>query len=176
MGIVVTMQVPSPIGPLTLLATEQGLCGIEFGSEEQVYPSLEKQILGRWGMEGLQPDVKSGILLETADQLEAYFNGRKRDFGIPLDIRGTPFQLRVWEALARIPFGEVRSYKQIAEAVGSPKAVRAVGGANNRNPIPLIIPCHRVIGAGGDMIGYGGGLDIKRYLLEHEGFLSKNGE
>lgn len=176
MRVIRTKQIPSPIGPLTLCSSEQGLCGIEFGTDRDVFPALEKRARQYWEAERLLPDEDDGFLQETAGELEEYFGGRRRDFRIPLDLRGTPFQIRVWEALARIPFGEVRSYKQVAEAVGSPKAVRAVGGANNKNPVPLIIPCHRVIGAGGDMVGYGGGLEIKRFLLEHEGFLSKKSE
>ncbi|MFB0921402.1 MAG: methylated-DNA--[protein]-cysteine S-methyltransferase [Oscillospiraceae bacterium] len=105
----------------------------------------------------------------AAKQLREYFAGKRRDFDLPLDAQGTAFQKKVWTALMEIPYGETRSYKDIAEAVGSPKGFRAVGGANHNNPISIIIPCHRVITADGGLGGYGGGLDIKTLLLELEG-------
>lgn len=111
-------------------------------------------------------------ILETARQLRAYFAGILRNFDLPLDLRGTPFQLKVWGALATIPYGETRSYLQIAAAIGAEKAVRAVGAANGANPIPIVIPCHRVIGSGGKLVGYGGGLPLKKRLLTLEGALS----
>ena len=109
------------------------------------------------------------ILVELSRQLRAYFAGTLRQFDLPLDPRGTDFQQRVWRQLARIPYGETRSYSQIAEAIGAASAVRAVGAANGANPIPIVIPCHRVIGAGGKLVGYGGGLPLKKRLLELEG-------
>ena len=105
------------------------------------------------------------VISETIRQLGAYFSGQLRKFDLPLEILGTPFQTRVWSALRDIPYGETRSYTQLAVAVGSPKAVRAVGAANGRNPIPIVVPCHRVIGASGDLVGFGGGLPWKRLLL-----------
>lgn len=107
-------------------------------------------------------------LAEARRQLAAYFAGELRDFELELAPRGTPFQLRVWRALCAIPYGQTASYGEIARAVGAPGAARAVGGANNRNPIAIVVPCHRVIGAGGSLTGYGGGLDRKRLLLELE--------
>jgi len=104
----------------------------------------------------------------AAKQLEEYFAGKRTKFDVPLRACGTDFQRSVWEALLTIPYGETRSYKQVAELVGNPKACRAVGMANNRNPISIIIPCHRVIGANGSLVGYGGGLEIKEKLLELE--------
>jgi len=101
--------------------------------------------------------------------LREYFEGRRRSFEVPLDLRGTPFQLRVWELLQRIPFGETRTYLDLALALGDPKAVRAVGAANGQNPVPIIVPCHRVIGQDGQLVGYGGGLWRKEWLLAHEG-------
>jgi methylated-DNA-[protein]-cysteine S-methyltransferase len=101
-------------------------------------------------------------------QIEEYLVGRRKNFDLPLHVEGTPFMLRVWDELCRIPYGETRSYKDIAAAIGQPRAMRAVGMANNRNPIALIIPCHRVIGADGSLVGFGGGLDVKRHLLELE--------
>ncbi len=115
-------------------------------------------------------DAEAGpLLMEAASQLRAYFEGRRRDFNLPLDPAGTEFQKRVWAELRKIPFGETRSYSEIARALGSPNYVRAVGAANGANPIPIVIPCHRVIGADGDLVGYGGGLELKRRLLEIEG-------
>lgn len=112
------------------------------------------------------------IARETARQLTAYFDARLRHFDLMLDLQGTPFQTRVWRQLEGIPYGETRSYLQIAEAIGSPKAVRAVGAANGANPIPIVIPCHRVIGASGNLTGYGGGIPLKKRLLTLEGALA----
>ncbi len=111
------------------------------------------------------------IAAEAVRQLQAYFAGNLRQFNLPLDMHGTDFQLRVWRELVRIPYGETRSYSQIAAAIGAPQAVRAVGAANGANPIPIVVPCHRVIGAGGKLVGYGGGLPLKKRLLELEGAL-----
>jgi len=108
------------------------------------------------------------LLNEAARQLEEYFAGGRRTFELPLDLRGTDFQLRVWNALLEIPYGETRSYGQLASKLDLPGAARAVGAANGANPIALIVPCHRVIGAGGRLCGYGGGLDRKRFLLDLE--------
>ena len=105
---------------------------------------------------------------ETRGQLLEYFAGERREFDIVLDLTGTEFQLSVLEALRRIPYGETRSYSEIAEAIGRPRAVRAVGAANGRNPIPIIVPCHRVVGRNGDLTGFGGGIDTKRALLNLE--------
>lgn len=102
-------------------------------------------------------------------QLEEYFAGRRKKFDLPLDLQGTDFEKRCWQALLTIPYGETRSYADIARAVGSPKAFRAVGMANHNNPVAIVVPCHRVIGANGDLTGYGGGLEVKRKLLELEG-------
>ena len=112
------------------------------------------------------------IATEAVRQLRAYFAGQLRHFDLPLDLRGTDFQLRVWGELERIPYGETRSYLQIAEAIGAPRAVRAVGAANGANPIPIVVPCHRVIGASGKLVGYGGGLPLKKRLLELEGAMA----
>jgi methylated-DNA-[protein]-cysteine S-methyltransferase len=108
------------------------------------------------------------LLVEAARQLQAYFDGSLREFHLPLDMTGTVFQRRVWRALLAIPYGETRSYAEIAAATGSPKAVRAAGAANGANPVPIVVPCHRVIGSGGKLVGYGGGLALKRRLLDLE--------
>lgn len=163
-------EIESPIGPLVLLATDEGLCHVDFGS----YAAREiplRRWAERWYPGAGTPWVHGAghpVIGETAGQLKRYFDGQLDAFSVKLDLRGTPFQTRVWQALLDVPFGEVRSYKNIAEAIGQPKAVRAVGGANNRNPIPLIVPCHRIIGASGDLVGYGGGMEIKTYLLQLE--------
>lgn len=108
------------------------------------------------------------LMRETVRQLQSFFSGELRKFDLPLEMIGTDFQKRVWRALLAIPYGETRSYTQIARAIEAPKAVRAVGAANGRNPIPVIVPCHRVIGASGDLVGFGGGLEWKRFLLDLE--------
>ena len=108
------------------------------------------------------------VLAECTRQLDAYFAGELKDFDLPLNAVGTPFRMKVWEALKTIPYGETISYKQLAEKIENPKAIRAVGGANHNNPISIIIPCHRVIGVGGQLTGYGGGLDNKEFLLNLE--------
>lgn len=112
------------------------------------------------------------VAAEAVRQLRAYFAGKLRRFDLPLDLQGTEFQLRVWRELEAIPFGETRSYSQIAATIGAPRAVRAVGAANGANPIPIVVPCHRVIGAAGTLVGYGGGLPLKKRLLELEGSLA----
>jgi O-6-methylguanine DNA methyltransferase len=111
-------------------------------------------------------------LRHLGEQLTAYFEGTLRKFTMPLDLRGTPFQLRVWTALQEVGYGELRTYGQVASGMGATKAVRAVGAANGANPVPIIVPCHRIIGSNGRLVGYGGGLDMKRRLLEVEGVMS----
>jgi methylated-DNA-[protein]-cysteine S-methyltransferase len=111
----------------------------------------------------------SPVMRETIRQLRLYFAGSLQTFDLPLDLIGTDFQKRVWGALVTIPYGETRSYTEIAAQIGAPRAVRAVGAANGRNPIPIIVPCHRVIGASGNLVGFGGGLEWKRKLLDLEG-------
>jgi methylated-DNA-[protein]-cysteine S-methyltransferase len=156
--------IDSPIGPLTLVAADGKLTGLYMDPPRPAHrrhqPSAE--ILGPAG------DPASEPFATAADQLAAYFAGRLTDFTLPLAPAGTPFQRRVWSALQDIPYGETRSYGQLADKIGNPAAVRAVGLANGSNPIALVIPCHRVIGADGSLTGYGGGLDRKRYLLELE--------
>jgi methylated-DNA-[protein]-cysteine S-methyltransferase len=114
-------------------------------------------------------DDRDPLLLELGRQLQAYFGGTLRQFDLPLDMQGTPFQKRVWRELENIPFGSTRSYQQVADAIGAGHAVRAVGAANGANPVPIVVPCHRVIGSGGKLVGYGGGLELKKRLLELEG-------
>jgi len=125
---------------------------------------------GCWAKEDVASDwtYSPGSMAPVTVQLDAYFAGELRDFDVDLAPSGTPFQLAVWQALASIPYGSTVSYGDIATAIGNPKATRAVGTANNRNPIALLVPCHRVIGANGSLTGYGGGLEMKSWLLDHE--------
>lgn len=116
----------------------------------------------------INSNYSNSLLENTIKQLDEYFSGKRIEFDLPLQFTGTEFQKKVWKALLNIPYGETRSYKDIAIEIGNPKACRAVGGANNKNPIILICPCHRVIGASGKLVGYGGGMDMKEYLLNLE--------
>lgn len=159
-------EMESLIGPLTLCATDTGVCLIEFGTFADSRGRIDKWLAAHIGPAVLIAEADA--LADAKSQLEAYFAGRLQEFTLTLDMRGTDFQLRVWDALHSIPYGESVSYKDIAVRIGNPQAVRAVGGANNRNPVPVIVPCHRVIGAGGALIGYGGGLEIKTSLLQLE--------
>jgi len=155
----------SPVGLLFLARTERGLRYLEFmdrRSIKRMIAAHEEDLPGaKW-----EPSLLE--LKDVVDQLDGFFNSLLREFELPLDLAGSDFQLRVWKALATIPFGETRTYGQIAKAIGQPKASRAVGLANNQNPIAIVVPCHRVIGADGSLTGYGGGLPKKRWLLDHE--------
>jgi methylated-DNA-[protein]-cysteine S-methyltransferase len=147
----------SPAGPLFLAASDRGLVRLEFAGRVMKLDS--KKFWLRESRPALAPYLR---------ELEEYFDGKRHDFSMPLDLRGTPFQLACWHALLQIPYGETRTYADIARAIGHPTAFRAVGMANNRNPIAIVVPCHRVIATGGSLCGYGGGLDIKRKLLDLE--------
>ena len=147
------MVVQSPLGPLTLSATEAALTGVTFGDR----------------LDGA--DASSPVLEQAARELEEYFAGERRVFTVPLAPEGTAFQKQVWDELRKIPYGETVSYKDIAVRLGKPGAAVAVGQANSKNPIPIIIPCHRVIGTNGKMVGYAGGMHIKKALLAVEGRL-----
>jgi len=164
-------SIDSPIGPLLIAVEQDQLCAIEFGDDEQAVERLRLWVKNRFPTsDWIQTERdRDSVLAEVAKQLEQYFAGERMGFDVPVNLRGTPFQLRVWEALRSIPYGQTRSYKDIAEQIDSRKAVRAVGGANNRNPLPIIVPCHRVIGAKGALVGYGGGIHIKEKLLHLEG-------
>ena len=154
-------RIQSPVGPLALAASEKGLVLLEF--DRGLFPPKKKFVIWEESATKIQ-----GFLGE----LEEYFLGARRQFTFPLDLRGTAFQLKCWQALLEIPYGETRTYADIARAVGCPNGYRAVGLANNRNPIAIVVPCHRVIASDGTLCGYGGGLDLKRKLLELEGALS----
>ncbi|HCT07268.1 MAG TPA: cysteine methyltransferase [Pseudomonas sp.] len=150
---------PSPVGQLTLVARDGKLNAILW----------EKDRPNRVRLGDLHEVNDSPVLLETQRQLKEYFAGTRNRFELELDFTGTDFQKQVWQALLTIPFGETRSYSDIARQIGNPKAVRAVGAANGRNPISIIAPCHRVIGASGELTGFAGGLEAKQYLLALEG-------
>jgi methylated-DNA-[protein]-cysteine S-methyltransferase len=143
---------PSPVGDIQLRADAEG--------------RLTGLYLRHDGAGG------DGPFDDARDQLDAYFAGEREEFDLPLALGGTPFQLRVWDELTRIPFAETISYKELALRLGDPKLVRAVGLANGRNPVSIVVPCHRVIGADGTLVGYGGGLERKRWLLDHEAVAS----
>lgn len=144
------MKMNSPVGTLTLVSCENRLAEIRFGDVGDTTEAID------------------AVLSSTRDQLEAYFRGELHDFRIDFTLAGTDFQKKVWLALADIPYGETISYGELARRVGNPAASRAVGAANGRNPLPILLPCHRVIGSGGQLTGYGGGLPIKTALLELE--------
>lgn len=151
--------VPSPVGALTLVASNDGLAAILWENDRP----------GRVRLNIVGEAPSHPVLLETERQLKDYFSGRRKAFELTLDFAGTEFQKKVWRALLTIPFGETRSYAQIARQIGAPKAVRAVGAANGRNPISIIAPCHRVIGSSGELTGFAGGLEAKARMLRLEG-------
>ncbi len=149
---------PSPVGMLTLVANDRGLAAVLWENDDPKRVRLSP----------LEENLAHPALLEAEDQLRDYFAGKLKKFTLKLDFAGTAFQKKVWEALLTIPFGETRSYAQIATQVGSPKAVRAVGAANGKNPISIVAPCHRVIGSNGKLTGFAGGLTAKELLLRLE--------
>ena len=180
---------------LRLVASAAGIRAIQFGPRAvpvgskkqaafQAAGPAESESAGKiacptsdafpWGFTGRRPSPtdqrndRNPLLTEAARQLRAYFAGQLREFQLPLDTQGTNFQKHVWSQVAAIPYSETRSYLQISTAIGSPRAVRAVGAANGANPVPIVVPCHRVIGAKGSLVGYGGGLAMKKRLLEME--------
>lgn len=143
-----TLNIDTPVGKMYLASDGENITELKFGVCEKGSPDA--------------------VLLKAKSELEEYFAGERKDFSLPLKPKGTPFQLRVWRALREIPYGETSTYGEIAKRIGNDKACRAVGMANNRNPIAIIVPCHRVIGAGGSLTGYAGGLDKKEFLLNFE--------
>ncbi|MCI9306303.1 MAG: methylated-DNA--[protein]-cysteine S-methyltransferase [Lachnospiraceae bacterium] len=150
-------MVAAPVGELELVEDGQGICGLSFGASSENEDVLEEE---------------TALLSEAKRQLLEYFAGERKKFELPLSMHGTKFQMRDWEELLAIPYGETRSYGEIARAIGCPKGCRAVGMANRNNPIAIIVPCHRVIGSNGSLTGYAGknkALDIKEYLLKLEG-------
>ena len=149
----------SPAGTLKLVGSDAGLAAILWEDDDP----------RRVRLEAASKDENHPVLIEAQRQLNEYFAGQRKAFSVKLDLRGTPFQKKVWQAMLGIPFGETRTYGELARQIGDPKAVRAVGAANGRNPIAIIGPCHRVIGASGKLTGYAGGLPVKALLLRLEG-------
>lgn len=150
--------VSSPIGALKLVTSDKGLVAILWENDNPQRVSLTNLV---W-------DEKHPMLKRTEEQLEEYFAGKRNSFSLSLDLRGTQFQNDVWRALLAIPFGETRTYGELARQLGNPKATRAVGAANGRNPVAIVVPCHRVIGSNGKLTGFAGGLDAKAHLLRLE--------
>jgi O-6-methylguanine DNA methyltransferase len=162
---IVWAAMKSRIGTIRVAAASRGVCKIALGKEtaQDFFGWLERYV-------GHAPrkSERIGIVALALDQIAEYFYSARREFDLPLDLRGTEFQRRVWSAVAGIPYGQTRTYAQIAQAIGKHLAVRAVGAANGANPLPLVVPCHRVLGSDGSLTGYGGGLDVKQKLLEME--------
>lgn len=160
-------QFDTPAGRYSAALTPKGLALLLFPTND---PALCHSWAKRWA-----PDATITVgqhnphLAQLQQELTAYFEGRLRSFSVPLDLHGTPFQTRVWHEVYKVGYAQLRSYREIANSIGSPTAVRAVGAANGANPVPIIVPCHRIIGSDGNLVGYGGGLDLKRRLLELEG-------
>jgi methylated-DNA-[protein]-cysteine S-methyltransferase len=168
-----SITMDSAIGPLFLAASRAGLVALEFDArlpgQQSTRPNPRDL---RQEKKGFAFEESTRTLQPYVTELEEYFAGQRRKFNFPLDLRGTDFQLACWRALLAIPYGETRSYADIARGINKPNAFRAVGMANNRNPVAIVVPCHRVIASDGTLCGYGGGLDVKRKLLELEGALS----
>jgi methylated-DNA-[protein]-cysteine S-methyltransferase len=158
--------VPSPVGELLLTAEDAGLTRVYFERHQHA-----DRIGDGWRPASGRSSRAADVLAEARRQLTAYFAGERTEFALPLAPLGTPFQERVWMALRGIVFGETVSYAEIARRIGAPDAVRAVGAANGRNPLSIVVPCHRVIGSGGALTGFGGGIERKQWLLRHEGAL-----
>ncbi len=171
----------SPIGALRIVEENGALIRIEylnkgkavFSNQKTEHDSIEGNLAK--SMKSVYTE-KTTLLEEAVRQMQGYFAGKRKSFDVPLKPQGTPFQQKVWQALLEIPYGETRSYSDIAEAIGNPKAVRAVGMANHYNPIMILIPCHRVIGKNHDMTGYACGIEVKRALLQLEGVFQEHEE
>jgi methylated-DNA-[protein]-cysteine S-methyltransferase len=158
---------PSPVGELVLAASDTALQRVFFPAPRNRWAPAEQP-------EWVEDDGRGpagAVLARVRGQLTEYFDGTRTSFDLPLDAAGSPFERRVWDLLRTIPYGATTSYGALARRLGDPRATRAVGAANGKNPIPIIVPCHRVVGARGELTGFGGGLDRKRWLLEHEGAL-----
>jgi methylated-DNA-[protein]-cysteine S-methyltransferase len=156
MNEILTSTIESPVGPLTMIARDGVLTNVSMHDQRHVMPLPVEAV------------TDDAWFKSVADQLDAYFTGQLVTFDLEMELLGTPFQQSVWSQLCAIPYGETISYGELARRVGNPSASRAVGLANGRNPIAVIVPCHRVIGANGSLTGYGGGLDRKSWLLDHE--------
>jgi len=169
-----TLLVPSPVGPLEIAGTEKGVVSVSFARKGVLAKKPAKKSASgkaapaKSSAKAAQVTSVPAPLRDCARQLEEYFAGRRKSFDCRLDLQGTDFQKKVWRALLKVPFGKTASYGKIARAVGRPGAARAVGGANHANPVAVIVPCHRIIGADGSLTGYGAGIERKAWLLEHE--------
>lgn len=159
-------SVSSPRGSCVVMSTERGICWL--GTPGAPLDMGLSWVQRKFTFERAIQGVSVEPLRLAIDELGRYFAGERMQFTCPLDLRGTPFQLKVWNALTRIPYGETRSYAEIAREIGHPEAVRAVGAANGANPVAIVVPCHRVIGSSGSLTGYGGGLPTKAWLLALE--------
>ncbi|MDE3152326.1 MAG: methylated-DNA--[protein]-cysteine S-methyltransferase [Gemmatimonadota bacterium] len=162
------LTIPSPVGELTLAAHERGLVAVYFAEHKHApEPTARRPWLPDDGANSASPTLRA-----AREQLTAYFAGERTAFDLPLAPEGTPFQQTVWAELRRIPFGELTSYGALARRLGNPNATRAVGAANGRNPLSIVVPCHRVVGADGSLTGFGGGIERKRWLIAHEARVS----
>jgi len=160
-----TTIIDTPLGEMTAAATKEGVCLLKFSEREKSAMEFEKLVLI------FNTEIRQGTnkhLRSLKKQLKEYFKGKRKEFVVPLAYHGTDFQKSVWESLMNIPYGKTVSYLAQAESLNNPRAVRAVAGANGSNPVAILIPCHRVIGSDGDLTGYGGGLERKRWLIDHE--------
>ena len=151
--------VTAPFGDVTVIASDHGVRYIMFADD--AHPKQLSKL-------DIRVDPEHPLVKSTLDQLREYFNGARTVFDVPLDLHGTEFQVATWKSLAGIPYGKTISYGEQSALIGRPKAVRAVGGANGRNPVAIVLPCHRVIGANGSLTGFGGGIAVKQWLLQHE--------
>lgn len=151
--------IASPVGKLRIVASDRGLRYVAFDNDDKKHAALEGEI---------EPSDTHKYIVQAEKQLAEYFAGKRTEFNVPLDLKGTVFQINAWRALQKIPYGKTHSYGEQAKMVGDIKKARAVGMANNRNPICIIVPCHRVVGADGKLVGFGGGLSRKEYLLKLE--------
>jgi methylated-DNA-[protein]-cysteine S-methyltransferase len=149
----------APFGAVTVIGSDLGIRYVLFSNDAHPKP-LERLHIS-------DTDIHDSVN-EAITQLDEYFAGSRRDFELPLDLQGTEFQVAAWNALAEIPYGRTASYGQQAASIGRPKAVRAIGGANGRNPVAIVLPCHRIVGADGSLTGFGGGIEVKKWLLDHE--------
>ena len=156
-------QYDSPLGRIFLASSDEGLVQVGLSTREKFSSEISRK---HPSAELIKDDRKNQSVIS---QLDEYFQGKRKDFSLPILFDGTLFQKKVWQALTKIPYGQTVTYKDIAVKIGNPKAVRAVGNANNRNPLGIVVPCHRVIGTNGKLVGYGGGLDMKEKLLKLEG-------
>ena len=160
--VAVFRSIASPVGALTLSASPRGLTGVQFEND-----IVERFVIAD-SFSAKEREQAARYIATAEVQLGEYFTRQRTVFAVKLDLLGTPFQIEVWNSLARIPYGETTSYGEQAKWVGRPAAVRAVGGANGRNPVAIVLPCHRVVGVNGSLTGFGGGLERKIWLLEHE--------